>query len=189
MRVAPLPLDNELICSFLLHLALNGLKYSTINNEVSALVLLAKLNNIDCSLREDFNVHLTLKALRRIIGDAAESKDELFPNELIRIFNQVDPSNSFEFTVWTGILFLYRSLLRKGHVFAGEFDVNLLKRSEVKFTDYGLLISVSRSKTIQCSERTLLIPVTQVSGPLCIVSLLSRFIVQYPVSHELPLLA
>lgn len=159
MGVVPLPFNKDIICSFLLHLALQGLKYSTINNEVSALVLFAKLNGFDSDLRLDFNIHLTLKALRRILGDCAESKDELFPSELLQIFNQVELSNPSEFTIWTGVLFLYRSLLRKGHVFSGEFDVNLLNRSEVTFTEYGLLISVCRSKTIQCSERTVHIPV------------------------------
>lgn len=104
MRVRPLPIDYEIICTFLLHLALNGLKYSTINNELSALVLFAKLNNADCAIREDFNVHLTPKALRRILGDSAESKDELFPTELVKIANQVDLSNPEEFTIWTGVL-------------------------------------------------------------------------------------
>lgn len=189
VHATPLPLDNELISSFLLHLGLSGLKYSSINNEVSALVLFAKLNGADCTLRQDFNIHLTLKALRRILGDAADSKDELFPNELLKIFHQVDLANPLEFTIWTGVLFLYRSLLRKGHVFAGEFDVNLLTRSEVKFTDYGLIISVSRSKTIQCSDRCVQIPVCKVSGPLCIVSLLKLFVSRYPASGDLPLLA
>lgn len=185
----PLPFDYEIISTFLLHLALNGLKYSTINNEVSALVLFGKLNNCDYALRQDLNIQLTLKALRRILGDAAESMDELFPNELIQIFHQVNLTNSNEFTIWTGVLFLYRSLLRKGHIFSGEFDVNLLTRSEVAFTDYGILISVSRSKTIQCAERIVKIPICRVSGPLCIVSLLAKFVSLYPISPHLPLLA
>lgn len=67
------------MCTFILHLALHGLKYSTINNEVSALVLLGKLNDCPYDLRGDFDIHLTMKALRRILGDETDAKDELFP--------------------------------------------------------------------------------------------------------------
>lgn len=189
VAVTPLPLDMDIVSTFLLHMALQGLKYSTINNQVSALILFAKLNDSWCDLRSDFNLQLTLKALRRIIGDSSESKDELFPIELLKIFDQVNLKMDNELCIWTGILFLYRSLLRKGHVFSGEFNENLLKRSEVQFTDYGLLVTVSRSKTIQCSERTVQIPVCRVIGPFCIVSLLERFVSHFPVPSDSPLLS
>lgn len=186
--VNPIPIDPEIICTFLLHLALQGLKYSTINNEVSALVLLGKLNDSPCDLHGDFNVHLTLKALRRILGDHTDAKDELFPSELLKIKEQVNMDVPHELTVWTGILFLYRSLLRKGHIFSGEFDINLLKRREVEVTVYGLLVSVNRSKTIQFSERNVLIPICYVGGPLCIVTLLKEYMTLYPAPADSPLL-
>lgn len=189
ISVHPLPLDTEIICTFLLHLALQGLKYSTINNEVSALILYGKIHDTPCDLRADFDVHLTLKALRRLLGDSAIAKEELFPSELLLIKQQVNMDVPTEMMIWTGVLFLYRSLLRKGHVFSGEFDGNLLRRSEIEFTDYGLLISVYRSKTIQFQERRLQIPVCYVGGPLCIVSLLHHYFVTYPMPTDSPLLS
>lgn len=185
----PLPFNSEIVCTFLLHLALQGLKYSTINNEVSALILFGKLNDSPYDLRSDFDVHLTLKALRRILGDCAEAKDELFPSELLKIRAQVNMDVPHELVVWTGILFLYRSLLRKSHVFSGEFDFHLLKRSEVQITEYGLLVTVNRSKTIQFAERKSQIPICYVGGPLCIVTLLKDFISRHPTPMNSPLLS
>lgn len=189
VKVEPLPFNSEIVCTFMLHLALHGLKYTTINNELSALILLGKLNDSPCDLRGEIDVRLTLKALRRILGDMSEAKAELFPNELLKIRDQVNMDVPHELSVWTGILFLYRSLLRKCHVFAGEFDINMLKRSEVEITDYGLLVSVKRSKTIQFAERKTLIPICYVGGPLCIVTLLKGFMRQYPSPPDSPLLS
>lgn len=137
-----------------------------------------------CDLRSDFDVKLTLKALRRILGDTANAKDELYPRELLKIRDQVNMDVPHELSIWTGILFFYRSLLRKGHVFSEEFDTNLIKRSELEFTDYGLLITVNRSKTIQYAERSFLIPIRHVGGPLCIVRLMREYFLQFPASSE-----
>lgn len=189
VSVIPLKLNPEMVCTFLLHLALQGLKYSTINNEVSALILFGKLNDAPYDLRSNFDVHLTLKALHRILGDSASAKDELFPSELLRIRARVNMDVPHELAVWTGILFLYRFLLRKGHVFTGEFDINLLKRSEVQITNYGLLVTVNRSKTIQFSERKFVIPICYVGGPLCIATLLQEYMSQYSVPGDSRLLS
>lgn len=189
VSVKPIPLDPDVVCTFLLHLALQDLKYSTINNEVSALILFDKLKDSPFDLCGDFDVHLTLKTLRRVLGDSVNAKDELFPCELQKIKEQVNMDVPPELSVWTGILFLYRSLLHKGHIFSGEFDTNLLKRSEVEFTDYGLLISVNPSKTIQFSERKVLIPVCYVGGPLCFVTLLRQYISLHPAPSDSPLLS
>lgn len=81
---------------FLLHLALQGLSYSTINNEVSALMMFTKLHGCPVDFRSDFGVKLTLKALRRLLGDYNRSKDELYPADLYKIFAQVDRDNELE---------------------------------------------------------------------------------------------
>lgn len=77
----------------------------------------------------------------------------------------------------------------KRHVFTGEFNINLLKRSDVVSTEYGLLVTVSHSNTIQYNERKFQIPICRVGGPLCIVTLLREFIEQYPAPANSPLLS
>lgn len=65
----------------------------------------------------------------------------------------VDQTKYMEESVWLVIIFLYRTMLRKSHIFSGEFDDNLLMRSELEFCDWGLLVKVNRSKTIQYKEQ------------------------------------
>lgn len=103
-----------------MHLALNGHAYSTINNEVSALVV--------NDLRVDFGVKITLLALQRLLGDAPRSKEELYPKELLIMRSCVTFDDFVQESVWLGILILYYSMLRKSHIFMGQFNKNLMQR-------------------------------------------------------------
>lgn len=177
----------ENICLFLVHLALSGLAYSTINNQVSALVMLAKLNSQVIEIRENFEVGLTLKALRRILGDSTTQKDAVFPADLLAMSRFVNSSDFIQISTWVGVIFLYRTMLRKCHIFADEFNDHLLTRSDIEFTDYGMTVKVSSSKTIQYKERSLLLPVCIGGGKLCIVSLLKWYFHQYPTTLNCPI--
>lgn len=151
--------------------------------------MFSKMYRCPVDIRADFGVTLTLKALRRLLGDQPVSTDELYPSDLHKIYLQVNQSNVNEWLTWVGIVFLYRTLLRKGHIFFGEFNNNLLKRSSVKFTHYGFLVTMCKSKTIQYKERCVRIPVCQGGGFLCAPTLLKRFLNNYPSIAEAPLLS
>lgn len=183
----PLPMDYEIVSLFMIHLAITGLSYSTINNELSALVTFAKLNRQAIDLRNDFGVNLTLKALHRILGDAVRKKDELFPNDLLSMKKSVDFGNFLQESVWLGVIFLYR--LRKSHIFVGEFNHNLLRRSEVEFTSWGLIVHVTKSKTVQYRERRVDIPLSRDGGPLCVVTQLLGYFQKYPMGPDAPILS
>lgn len=188
VKISPLPMDYEIVTLFMIHLAISGLSYSTINKKLSALVMFAKLNRQAIDLRADFGVNLTMKALHRIIGDSVRKKDELFPKDLLSMKQHVSFSDFIEESVWLGVIFLYRTLLRKSHIFVGEFNHNLLCRSDIEFTSWGLIVHVTKSKTIQYRERTVDIPLTRDGGPLCVVSHLLRYFGKYPMTPDAPVL-
>lgn len=189
VHLPSLPITCDTVCIFLLHLALQGLCYTTINNEVSALVMFAKVYQCPVDIRSDYGVILTLKALRRLLGDQSVAKDELYPSDLYKIYMQVDRSSVNEWLTWVGVVFLYRTLLRKCHVFVGEFNTNLLKRNNVQFTPYEFLVSVYNSKTIQYKERCIKIPVCSGGGFLCAPTLLKSYMENHPSLSEAPLLS
>lgn len=174
---------------FLLHLAIQGLTYTSINNQVSALVGFAKLYRQPIDIRSDYELDLTLRSLKRLLGDAQARKDELFPAELMKMYRVVDQNDYTQESVWLGIVLLYRTMLRKSHIFSGEFDDNLLMRSEVQFYDWGVLIMVNRSKTIQYKERMLEIPVHYGGGNLCLATNLKMYFAKYPMPENSPILS
>lgn len=188
VQVAPIPMDCEIVALFLLHMAMEGMAYSSINNELSALVNYAKLHRQDISLRKDFGIELTLMALRRILGDSPQGKDEIYPGELIRVQRYVNFSSYAEESIWLGIVFLYRTMLRKCHVFTSEFNDNLLLRQDVTFTEWGIIVKVRHTKTIQYRERELEIPVCTDNGKLCLVTILRAYLCKYPAKATDPIL-
>lgn len=188
VKVVPIPMDYEIVSLFLLHMAMEGMAYSSINNELSALVTYAKLHRQEISLRKDFGIELTMMALRRILGDASNSKDEIYPGELLRVEQYADMTSYLQESVWLGILFLYRTMLRKCHVFWGETNDNLLRRRNVTFTEWGLVVRVTHTKTIQFRERVLEIPVCTDKGKLCLVTRLKAYFSKYPARLDDPIL-
>lgn len=72
-------MDLHNINLFLLHLAIQGLAFTSINNQVSALVGFAKFYRQPIDIRGDYEMQLTLKSLKRILGEAQRKKEELFP--------------------------------------------------------------------------------------------------------------
>lgn len=121
MNIQSFPMTYENICLFLVHLALTGLTYNTINNQVSALVILGRRQGENIDIRGDFEVNLTLKALRRILGDTSSQKDAVFPSDLLSMSHFVNSKDFLQISTWIGIVFLYRTMLRKCHIFADEF--------------------------------------------------------------------
>lgn len=189
VRRQPFPLDTETICLFFVHLAIHGMAYTTINNQASAINVFGKLHGGDTDIRTDYGVKLTLTALRRLLGDAPNRKDELLPSDLMQIYTQVNRNNFYEWSAWIGVVFLYRTMLRKGHLFPGESDTNLLLRSNLRFTPYGMIVTVKKSKTIQFKQRQVDIPVCFGGGIFCIVQLLKDYFVRFPTVPSAPILS
>lgn len=168
------PVNPTNVCRFLYEVS-PGLCYGTLNNYVSALNLLSKLND-GMDLRKDFGLHLMLQGLKRIKGDEVNQKDPLLPADLRKIFQQVNLQNHTELSVWTGVLFCFRTLLRKCHVFPSQdLDDHLLCRDDISFEPWGFVASVLTSKTNQFRQRKFESPVTYSDSDLCIVSQLALY--------------
>lgn len=80
-------------------------------------------------------------------------------------------------------------MLRKSHLFTGEFNENLLSRKGVLFTDWGLVLNITHSKTIQFRQRLVKIPICNDSGPLSVVAKLKDYFRRYPMEPTSPILS
>lgn len=164
-----LPINALNLCRFMVDCATRGLCYTTINNYVSGINLLSKLNG-GGDLREDFGVGLTLQGLRRILGSVVKPKDPLMPADLVQIFHHVNLDNHREKSIWIGVLICFRTLVRKCHLFpTSQSNEHLLCRDNISFTEWGFQLTVPTSKTNQFKQRTFMSPVTKSDSELCIV--------------------
>lgn len=177
-----IPMSAENVCRFLVWKC-GDVSYVTLNNYVSSLNVLNKLNEGTINLRDDYTVQLTLRGLRRILGDRSSPVEPLLPSELLRIRRWVNDAIPEEWGAWTCILLAFRTLLRKGHfVSDGNEDIELLSRSEVQWKPWGINIVISRSKTIQFGQRHFETPVSYCKGELCAVTALRKYWSRCPAS-------
>lgn len=182
------PITTENVCRFLVWKS-STVKFVTLNNYVSALNVLCKINLLQTNLREDYSVELTMRGLRRILGDKSTPMDPLFPRELKLIAKLVDFSKFDEHATWVGILLAFRTLLRKSHFFSeGEDNIHLLSRNEIQWRSWGLVIIISRSKTIQFGQRNFQAPINETNDILCPCRALKRFWQKYPAPPAAPVL-
>lgn len=184
-----MPMSSENICRYLVWRS-GSVSYVTLNNDLSALNVLRKLNGYTTNLREDYAVQLTLKGLRRILGDVSTPMDPLSPQDLLKIRHWVDDKSSLQWGAWTAILLTFRTLLRKGHFLSdGHEDIELLSRQEVHWEPWGIRIVIARSKTIQFGQRHYEAPVSICKGSLCAVSALRRYWSMCPAAPHCSILS
>ena len=175
----PFPVTPKNVCRFLVH-SLDRVCYTTLNNYVSALNALSKLHTDYVDLHSDYGVILVLRGLKRIKGDASEPMDPLLPTDLCLIQHQVDFNVIEERIVWLIVLIAFRILLRKSHFVCDRDSTHLICTQDVEFFEWGCIISVFNSKTIQFHESSYKIPIHSSKGKLCPVALLREYMQEFP---------
>lgn len=165
-------------------------KFSTINNYLSAIIVLHKYHGFNPEFRETFYMKLVLKGLRRILGDETAKAATLMPEQLIQCYFKLDKNDQWWLTCWSAIILCFRSLLRKSNVLPTTLNdrKHVILRKDVVFFDWGVLLNVHSTKTLQYRERKLQVPIFNMPGsPLCAVSFLREHFERYPAEMDSPL--
>ena len=175
-EVCPYPCDADQVCFYMTFLA-RRLCFSSIRNYLSGLN--NHLKDLGCA-PIDYGNHYIKKCLggiRRIKGNEVKQAAPLLPLELLRLFSVFRPSVGHT-AVRAAMLLSFRALLRKAHV--TESDCSL-KRGDLEFHQWGLMLYVRKSKTNQYRQRVHRIPVAKVANKdLCAVYWVSRHFEQCP---------
>ena len=113
---------------------------------------------------------------------------------LLQISRQFDPGNVFHTCMAALFLVAFFSFLQISNLVPrtlGDLSHHsplFLRRSSVKFSARGAVLSVTRTKTLQFSQRILEIPLPLIPGsPLCPVSALSAYLQRVPAEPFSPL--
>lgn len=182
--LTPIPASVDTICLYITHLT-SSLKYSTICNYLSAVWALHEYMGSTAMAKNAFLVKCTMRGARRLLGDAVLSADPLLPEDLIKLYRQMDFTSLTDLMFWSALVLSYRCLLRKGHVTASPHN---LLRSHFEFTPYGACLTIVSSKTIQFRERVVKIPIVKSHGSvLCPIRWLRKYLSQVPVNPGSPL--
>ena len=84
--------------------------------------------------------------------------------------------------MWACLVLGFRSLLRKSNlVTTSDWDNHIIRRSSVRFFPWGMLLSISSTKTIQFGQRTIDLPIAHApESPLCAVYWVRQHIMDVP---------
>ena len=176
---APFPCSSERVALYASWLA-RSMRYGSVLNYLSGLNFFLKQHGAVPIEYKDFVVGATLKGIRRVKGDAPRQAPPLLPWHLLRIFEGL--TLSVGHVAWrAAVLCSFRALLRKSQV--TESSATLL-RGDFKLYDWGMIVSVRSSKTIQFQERVLEVPVARCGNrDLCAVYWLERHFEQVRVGR------
>ena len=175
----PLPAEIDTILLYIAFLA-ESKAYVSIINYLSAVWTLHKLNGIPHLDPSSFPITMTLRGIRRSLGDARKQARPVTVDELRLVFNSLDMENYEDVAFWLALVLCFRSLLRKSNVVEKELAVLV---SDVEMFNWGVILSIRRSKTIGFKERILLLPFNKLDGSIfCIyrVYCLLRSLVFFP---------
>lgn len=131
-----------------------------------------------------------LKGIDRSKGTPPNRKLPITPQMLSHIHTLLDLKDSFHATFWAACLIAFFTYFRKSTLVPksgkGPYtDVICLQ--DVTTCSDGLIISVQKTKTIQCHERILRIPVPRVGTKLCPVQAVEHMLRLAGTRPEQPL--
>ena len=178
-----IPAETQTVVRFLVFLA-RSVKFSTINNYMSAINKLHEYYGHSVNYRDFFMIKLVLSGPKSQLGDDTVQKILLTPRQLLQMHKLIDLQDPFMHAMWCAIVLSFRSLLRKSNIVPVSSSVrdHVLTRRDVLFTKDGMILHVHSTKTIQYHGRVLEIPLLAIPGsPLCTVSLLKDHFNRFPM--------
>ena len=135
-------------------------KYSTINNYLSAIVSLHRFYGYPVSIRESFFVKFVLRGLRSQSWDVSVQKQPLTVEQLRDIYVKCVLSDH-DLLLWHVIMLSFRCLLRKSNIIPDTVNDmgHVIRRCDVQVYEWGIMLLVRSTKTLQYIEYDLDIPI------------------------------
>ena len=172
----PVPASATVIARYIAFLA-RRLKYSSIRQYLNIIRILHVEQGLPNPLSNSYQVSITLRGVRRSLGDKATQKLPITP-ELLLVINKTLNSKDPQHTLfWGAALAAFYGMLRRSNIIpTPPFNPKIyLRRVDILTFSWGLGLRIRWSKTIQFRERELLVPLPFLgSHPLDPVSAILR---------------
>ena len=163
-------------------------KFSTVNNYLSAVVTLHRFYGYPAEFRDSFLIKMVLKGLKSMLGDNVTQMKLLTVDQFVTMFKLAVQSEA-DMVYWSIMMLSFRSLLRKSNLVPNTYAElgHVIRRRDLVFHDWGLMVHVCSTKTLQCKEYVLEIPIYYVNNPVfCAASLVQDHLRKYPASEDSP---
>ena len=165
--------------------------YQYILGHLNAVRLLHLYHGLSTDSFTCFEVSLTKKGLKRVLGTASRQKHPLTPSILLDIYHVLDMHCPSHAMIWALFLVAFFSFLRKSNLVsstASTFDCHCdLTRSDIKFMTSGCFLRIKWSKTRQHKEGIHIVPLPSIPhSPLCPVTAIHHYFSLVPASPDDP---
>ena len=181
--LVPLPASPQTISSYASFLSCRTSSFAYILNHLNAICLLL--------LSSSFDVALTKKGLKRLLGTVSRQKHPITPAMLLSFRQHLDLTSPHQAGIWTLFTVAFFSFLRKSNLVATlstTFNpTQQLTREDMKFTDSGIILHIRWSKTRQHKEGLHIIPLPSIPhSPLCTVLGIRHYFALVPAPPTAP---
>ena len=171
--LSPVPVTSNTLCKYAAFLA-RSLSPSSIPGYLNIIRIMHFEAGFDNPL-EDWALKLVLRGIKRLHGKPPNRKLPITFDILIMMYNQLDMSLPFNKAFWAASTVAFFTFLRKASLLPKSHNKtnSALCRSDVSFCEQGAILSVCHTKTIQCRERVLRIPIPRINNSvLCPIAAL-----------------
>ena len=190
-NVTAFPAQLETVEAYIVFLSRTFSTVQSIKGYVSTVRFYHVLNQYTFPDVSCLQVQLLLKGLKKVLLHTPKQALPITPPILIKIFSVIDLYSPFHVTLWSSYLLAFYLFARKSNLVPVShvaFNPRLhLQRRDILVCQAGLIVTLKWSKTIQCAERRLTIPVSAFPGsPLCPVWAFQRMCTMVPAPPEAP---
>ena len=138
-----------------------------------------------------FEVSLTKRGLKRVLGSATPPKHLITPKILIAIHHSLDMTSLSQAMMWALFMVAFFSFLHKSNLVSpttSKTDCERhLTRSDIKFTTAGCFLRIKWSKSPQHKEGIHVVPLPSIPhSPLCPVTAIHQYLSLVPANPDNP---
>lgn len=185
------PINFESISLYVAYLVSQKRAYGTVLNHISSLKHAHQLAGYDLTWSSDYHFQLLLRGVKRFLGQAVSRKSAMTPSILHAAFELFNFSIPLHAAMWALFLVSFFTFLRKSNLVLDnprQISPKVITRANLVFTSSGANVHVSATKTIQCQQRSLSLPIPVIPGSrLCPISALRRHLALNPGPVSAPL--
>lgn len=186
----PLPASTSQLTFYVAYLA-RSLKPQCIPQYLNYISLIHQECGLPNPISRNWVISSTLTGIKRTLGCVINRKLPITPELLLSIYKHLSLRSSFHTTFWAVCLTSFFGFFRKSHILPtsrASFNPNQqFLKSDFSFYQWGVLITVRWSKTLQFQERVVQVPIFYIrSSPLCPVSAIINMLHHSHRSNHIP---
>ena len=171
------PVPEHNLCLYAQFLAYNFKSARSVRSYLYGVRTLHVLLNFKAPNMQDLEIKLTFRGLNKWLTTPVKQAQPLTPEILTDMLAFLDLEKHADLVFWGSLLLGFFGMLRKSNLMPDTLDgfdtMKQLTNGHIEFKGNLAIIRATWTKTIQCSERVLEIPLFPIPGsPLCPVTVL-----------------